>query len=505
MLKVKKSKVYKDYQLLCYSANKLYNKGKFNESLLCAKRAAQIAYHLNFRFCDMRLEKLCNDVGTSLLSRGGTTKNREKNGRVIFYDCFGYDSRGLTQQYIRALQANGIPFTYVLNSKIPLEQNPNIQKELNDNQQATVVELDKNLSDVDKLLELYSIVKKINPAKVFLHMAPNDVVGVAVWSFCNDSIRYQINLTDHAFWLGAGCIDYNIEFREYGRSLTLQERNLREDQLLYLPYYPLRTAKIPFEGFPFEKKANEIVLFSGASLYKFYGDKNKYFLLMKQILDTHLNTKLIIAGSGEIAPFKAFINNNGYQDRVIMLGDRRDISAIFDNVDIYIGSYPMCGGLMSQFAVEAGVPIVQYTSARLPINIIETLFPFRPAGTKVTYFDDREFLNQVDMLISSKEKRSENVEKLRNSVISPERFNAMFKSIYKLDDDAFFCNGIEEYDISVDTIFRTYLELENEYLKQYWGFWDSGVIKAVLGSSFIGGSLQVINKVQHVIRSKFSK
>ena len=36
------------------------------------------------------------------------------------------------------------------------------------------------------------------------------------------------------------------------------------------------------------------------------------------------------------------------------------IDAVFENCDIYLGTYPICGGLMSQYAAMHAKPILAY-------------------------------------------------------------------------------------------------------------------------------------------------
>lgn len=50
--------------------------------------------------------------------------------------------------------------------------------------------------------------------------------------------RYLINLQDQTFWLGGNAIDYSIEFRPFGASVSMERRGLKREQLLMLPFYP---------------------------------------------------------------------------------------------------------------------------------------------------------------------------------------------------------------------------------------------------------------------------
>ena len=54
------------------------------------------------------------------------------------------------------------------------------------------------------------------------------------------------------------------------------------------------------------------------------------------------------------------IAKNNLSNRFVLLGNRTDISEVFKNIDIYIGTYPYIGGLMTQYAAINGKPILAY-------------------------------------------------------------------------------------------------------------------------------------------------
>ena len=74
------------------------------------------------------------------------------------------------------------------------------------------------------------------------YSTPEDVIGTtALYSYDGQFIRYQINLTDHAFWLGSQCFDKCIEFRSYGASISKEYREIQSSKItvtqndLFLP------------------------------------------------------------------------------------------------------------------------------------------------------------------------------------------------------------------------------------------------------------------------------
>ncbi len=489
--------VQNDYNRIKKIAQTLLAQSKFDDAIQCISTAANVAYTMNHCFADDELESMCELIGKDVLV-GQKNESPKTRSQVVFYDCFAYDSRGLTQQYIRALAFHKIPFTFILNGGVPLSKNPDILNELQSNPLAEIIEIDQSLSSVDRIQKLYSVIQEISPSKAFLHMTPNDVVGVAAWSQCHDIVRYQVNLTDHAFWLGKSCIDYCIEFRPYGRSLSKDLRGIAEEKLMFLPYYPIRAKEKPFQGFPFEKKDDQVILFSGGSFYKFYGDNDTYFSLIKAVLDKHSNTLLVIAGDGNRKPFYRFVKENGFEDRIHLLGNRSDISAIYDNVDIYLNSYPTAGALMSQFAAMAELPIVGYTTEDLPINYVESFLLYLDKDVKLTFTSKDEYLAEVGKLIDDGKYRKKRGGELRNAVISPDQFNELFRNVIDIKECAFFPENTVDIDIDPKRIFKICYETDEKYLQGYNSIF-LGKILTILSNYSKGWHLKILFENRNIL------
>ena len=74
---------------------------------------------------------------------------------------------------------------------------------------------------------------------MFFYSLPDDVVGTTVMHFYDGYLmRYQINLTDHAFWLGSYCIDKCIDFRNYGAKISYEYRKIDSKKIVIIPFYP---------------------------------------------------------------------------------------------------------------------------------------------------------------------------------------------------------------------------------------------------------------------------
>ena len=114
------------------------------------------------------------------------------------------------------------------------------------------------------------------------------MTGIGAFSTVKgEAVRFLVDLTDHAFWLGKCASDYVIGFRNVGYNVAIKYRKFNEDQVVLLPYYPEKRENYSFEGMPFDIKKHEFV-FSGGSVYKIEGSQLyenmvRYILYMQEM------------------------------------------------------------------------------------------------------------------------------------------------------------------------------------------------------------------------------
>ena len=307
MFSISKKFAIRDYEKLKELACKACALKQHAKTLRLVACAANQAYHLNFRYADDALESLLKEISSELL---GQSLDLPRENRFLFYDDFGYDNRGLTQQYLHALDQMGVSYLYLVDSR-GFNDNGSIAAQVRSNPNAKILKVPDGLGDIERLRFLFSAVKEYNPKKAFLHLAPWSSVAVTLWNAFPKVERYLIDLTDHAFWLGKSCTDYFIGFREYGYSLSVRERGISKDKLLNLPYYPIVSGKA-FAGFPEEAKGR-VIIFSGGAYYKVYGESDAYFKIVHRIIQDNPDAVLLFAGSGDDKPFREFIARNDLQ------------------------------------------------------------------------------------------------------------------------------------------------------------------------------------------------
>jgi hypothetical protein len=454
---VTKETLSKEYKIFKGEAFRSLEAGDFQNSLLHIDLCARIAYTFNFIYIDDELEDLLAHISSQLL----TQPEFKPEKRFVFYDYFGFDNQGLTKQYIRAMMNWGVEFLYILEIGDNLSSSKDILTELASYSKAEVLILKGNR--LDKITQAYNAIAQYKPEKAFLHFAPWDVIGVCVWSQFKNVQRFFINLTDHAFWLGKSCSDYIIEFRPFGHNLSVKARGISPDILFIQPYYPIQSES-KFLGFNVDV-SNKIIGFSGAALHKIYGRGGKFLNLIKKALADNENFIFLMAGAGYSKPILDFIKANRLEDRFILLGHRKDINQVIKNIDIFINTYPISGGLMTQLAVLNNKALISYSSPDLSVNFVEDFL--NVDREKVFSIKEEEsFSTEINKLISDRKFRDENAALYRNSIPTVEEFNSGLNKIV-LEPEKY--NHMEVHDIPIDLEAdqSVYIEIENSFYKHY--------------------------------------
>ena len=336
-----------------------------------------------------------------------------------------------------------------------------ILAEIKSYNKAQVVIVDPALSLLEKIKFVYEKVLAFGPEKALLHLHPASVVAVTVWNALSHVERYQINLTDHAFWLGVGCIDFNLEFRDYGCTVSMQQRGISRDKLLLQPYYPITDCG-DFMGLP-ELDESNVLIFTGGTYYKMYGADNAFFIMLKRLMDENPQTAVVLAGDGDADPINNFIKANGYEKRFFLIGNRTDINFIFQRCDIYLSTYPIAGGLMAQYAAVNAKPILSYSDDNLPCNNVESILTFGDNNGEITFHQAAPFYEYASKLINDKTYREQVGHSYKQRVIDVKSFNELlYNNLFQKTPVVF--NMI---NIDYERFSKLYLEVENNYLFSY--------------------------------------
>ena len=427
---------------------------RYDSCLKYLNAAARTAYTFYLGFTDEEIEYMLKHMSGHVQKRE-TFKGKP---RCIFYDTFSQDAQGLTMQYVDAIIAAGWEMLYLTEFGLEDPRSIRLKQTLNDYPKAKIVSMPRNMSGINKVQFIYDTIMDYAPDKLFMHIHPSAVEAVtAFYALPNKITKYQINLTDHAYWVGAGCVDYSFEFREYGASLSVGQRGIPRDRVLLMPYYPMMK-ETKFAGFPKEAEG-KVKIFSGASFYKIMDKNDTFFKLNKAILDANPNAVTLFAGGGDMALLNGLIDKYGLRGRFNPIGQRNDIFECYKHSDIYLSSYPLGGGLMAQFAAHAGIPILALANKESGGKIEEMVC--QKQREIITLCNMEALVAEASRLVNDEVYRKQRGQAMRDCVIDVEEFNHSFQrsmttgqSQYPMDID----ENVELHYLNV----KDKLKLENK-------------------------------------------
>lgn len=413
----------------------------FEAALAMISSLADSLYYSNQYYTDHDLEDYLLVIQGQIkpnLKHCMGEKFQGSESTVLFYDGFGLNQRGLAYIYVHALSRLGYRLVYVVNKNF-LPNIPDIVTLIKScGGRIEGIDCSSYCTHYRKLYELFCL---YNPFCAFFYTTPYDVAGVMAFNQMEGMVeRYQINLTDHAFWLGVNAFDYCLEFRNYGACVSHQYRGIALEKLLYQPFYPVINKKILFQGFPFEKKDGDFVLFSGGFLYKTIDDDLIYYQIVEYLLLKYPKIIFWYAGYGsekELDPLRNLYAK--FPERVFYTTERKDLFQILEHVDMYINTYPVGGGLMIQYSAMAGKPPFSFS---ITGNSCDLLFNMDELRVEATDID--QFVRFIDEYINGRFYKGRYIENLKASVITENEFIGNLRRI--------MTTGRSAYTISMENI-----------------------------------------------------
>lgn len=421
-------------------------------------------YQFNYIYVDDDLEMILENIAEKI--NLNKKINKKIDNRIVFYDYWGLETRGLTSQYIKALIDLGFKILYVTPCTNVFEKNSFLMKLNKENKlEILFINESRNLftQEIRKAVET---ITEFSPVYSFIHTTPYDVIGVVIFLKLKGVVtRYLINLTDHAFWIGKSCADYFIEFRSYGYNISNKYRNIDKDKLIILPYYPY-DVNAKFEGLPLRLEEKKYVL-SGGALYKIYGS-NIYTNLVNYILEKYADMYVVFIGYGDVKPLKYRIKKEYWNKRFFFLNERKDFNEIIKRCYFYLGTYPVSGGLMTQYAIKNKKIVLSYNDKNLPCNDLEGFFiDDTKEKNKITFCNYNELLAAIDEIIKDPCLLKKREKKVDYSIISENEFKEELKACIKTNNTKFSYMK-KNINVNIGAFSSLYLELENKYLKNYY-------------------------------------
>lgn len=477
-------------------AQKAFAEGDYETSFKYIGKCATIAQQFNWIYADDELEDLLYSIGDKLIKEPPKDYRTIRN-RVVFYDAF-CKSFVLALQYIKALVSAGKEVMYITTAD-DLAKNrtgfADILDKLDVYPSVKVVVVPPGKA-TKRIEYFYDAVVGFCPEQILLHMVADAVVLPALYVLPSAIKRYIINLADQTFWLGKKAIDYCIEFRQFGVSVSQQRRGIKPEQQLLVPFYPIDDGN-PFEGFPKQCTPDKLIVFSGGDLYKVLDEKRTYWRLVKRLLDTYPNIVFLFATkirNGINYEIDKFVKENGFEGRFIYINYRKDINEVFKHCDIYMGTCPASGSLMSQLAAVNAKPILQYYYPGTPDDETEQAVCYNEKFS-ISFQDEDLFMEEARRLITDEAYRKRQGERLKNAMITPERFN-------KLVADTLSTNNsqvpLAPFDVNYSLLDDRWYALEKlgcvDMMSYIWGLLGKKYIRRSIPSVFIKKHVNTVLK-----------
>lgn len=335
----------------------------------------------------------------------------------------------LVLQYIEALVSAGKEILYVTSRDIYNSRHKNIIERVSQYPKLQYVLQPSNVKSTDEWVQdVYSQVIAFRPTKIVAHILPGSIFLPIIARLPEEVKTYRSNLDDQVFWLGRSVIDYIIEFRAFGTAVSREQRKLKPEQQLYVPYYPIKDGN-PFGGFP-ELPKDSVIIFSGGDFYKTLDPNYTYWNLVKRVLQENPKAVMLFATKNGLQTqqefMERFVKENHLEKQFYFIGFRPDINEVFAHADIFMGTCPICGALTTQLAAFNHTPILQYYLPGSYDDETEQALDFNNREIQISSPNIESFMAEAKRMINDKDYRKQKADLAYASTIKPEQFNQVF-------------------------------------------------------------------------------
>jgi hypothetical protein len=415
----------------------------------------------NQDYADQELEDALVQVGDAVWEDAFGREDADEK-TVVFHDGFAVDMwSGLAYIYLKALLDLGYRVIHLSNADSENRQ-PQMKKAF---QGKNIIFEYYCMNGADRLTQAKDITRIIDqykPRYAFLYISPWDTASVLAYSRYQGVVkRFLINATDHTFWIGQNAFDVCVEFRNYGASVSMKYRGLSKDRLAILPYYPVIDQNKEFEGFPFKTEGCQIV-FSGGAPYKTCDKNNTFFNLVEAMLDKHEDVIFVYAPKSDELNCERV--QKKYPNRFFLVEKRRDLYQVLRHVDLYLGTYPIGGGLMMQYAAVAG----RYMLVIAESDDVKGMLA-EDVEDKIFYHSLEELEQDLDRLLDDRDYLRDKEKLVENAVISGEEFRQELEKLLRGENTKY---PISERHYDTQRLERLFMErFDFDYI------WSKGILR----------------------------
>ena len=332
--------------------------------LLLLSIRARLNYHFSLLFRDEVIE----DEILRITGEVSIVNSRSKQFffEYAIFDSYGWDARGLSEQYIRGLVDAGIEFIYIFDGK---EIGQEIKSFL-DEHSVQIIDLSICNSSLKKLEVLRPYLIK----EILVHTSPEGVFPFIAKKILGVKKTYLIDITDHEFWSGVDSVDHFLEFRDYGAFIVSEGRKPKVELVDIIPYYPIIHNNLTVLSGEHKPEVVGRYFLSAGNINKIIDQNNSFLELVKMLLDELPDYNFIFAFSGNGDFIKKFFGD-AYFDRITLLGYVANIQHYVKNADFVLATYPLGGGLVGSYAIESSTPLFALVDQNSKHTHLKHTFP----------------------------------------------------------------------------------------------------------------------------------
>lgn len=498
-MNVRLKHIKRAYELAKRKAFEKFILGDYETCLQELKRLTVLPIQFNWIYRDDEIEMLMRNMSLNVFPINKNQPYQEKEQKVVLIDDF-CRSFILALQYIEAFSYANYEVLYITYKESTEAQERSIISKLQNYKNVTILVVETK-AYIERAREIYNAIINFQASKVFLHTTEFSDSLLALYALPTQINRYMINLSDQRFWIGATAIDYSLEFRPFGATVSCEKRGLKKEQLLYVPFYPIDD-KNKFQGFP-DATNGKVVIFTGGDLYKTLDPNYVYWKLIKNLLDQNPEAVVLFAikhniGTKASNHVRKFISENGFEDRFVSIGFRNDICEVFKHCDIFMGTCPTSGSLMSQLAALYSKPILQFYLPETSDDETEQALCYNNNLT-ISYNDKKRFLEEARMLIQSEIYRKEKGCAIHQAMLKPHQFNDILLDKILTHDSS----DCLQKEVNHDKITERWLFAEKMGYMNTYSF-----IKSLLGQRLIFKEFPILwmqNQCKNIVNHYFKK
>jgi len=419
-----KKDIQTGFTALKKKAQNAFSQGRYAQAEQYIRICSNIGCQFNLQYADDDIESLLRKIAEKTIIREASYVS--KDDCWTFYDDF-CTTYVLGLQWLEALALSGKKILYVTTRDVNAEsRHKNILDRVTKYGNVRV-EIIPPGTVFERAQAVYDAITGHRSSKLVMHKkATGSIIDLVSPVLPRGIIRYVINLMDQTFWTGVRSMDYCLEFRPFGASVSLQRRGLKREQLLMVPFYPADDEN-EFAGFPSVCTKDKVVVFSGGDFYKTLDENRMYWKLIRNILYEYPQVVFLFATKNSYkddSDISSFVKDNHLEDRFIYINFRPDIYQVFAHCDIYMGTSPTSGSLMSQLAAINAKPILQYYEPGTPDDETEQAICINE-HIDISFQDEDGFMHEAGRLITDERYRQKQGERLQRAMMQHDQFNAL--------------------------------------------------------------------------------